>query len=129
MSTLQEGGVPLIETLALSKEVMQNAAMQEDVTRAEKKILEGGSLSAELKRSRYFPAMATRMIAVGEETGHLSEMLGKVADMYEDSLEKTIEGVMSLVQPAILVVMGAVIGLVLLAILLPMTDISALSTQ
>lgn len=129
MSTLQEGGLPLIEALALSKEVMQNAAMQEDVNKAEKKILEGGSLSIELKRSKYIPQMASRMIAVGEETGHLSEMLGKVADMYEDSLEKTIERVMSLVQPAILIVMGAVIGLVLVAILLPMTDLSSLSTR
>jgi general secretion pathway protein F len=129
MSTLQEGGLPLVEALALSKEVMQNAAMQEDVQKAEKKILEGGSLSAELKRSRYIPSMASRMIAVGEETGHLSEMLGKIADMYEESLEKTIESVMALVQPAILIVMGAIIGLVLLAILLPMTDISSLSTK
>ena len=129
MSTLQEGGLPLIEALALSKEVMQNAAMQEDVSKAEKKILEGGALSVELKRSKYIPQMASRMIAVGEETGHLSEMLGKVADMYEDSLEKTIERVMSLVQPAILIVMGAVIGLVLVAILLPMTDLSSLSTR
>lgn len=129
LSTLQEGGLPLIEALALSKEVMQNAPMQEDVGRAEKKILEGGNLSTELKKSRYIPSMAARMIAVGEETGHLSEMFRKVADMYEDSLEKTIERVMSLVQPAILIIMGVIIGLVLLAILLPMTDISALSTQ
>lgn len=129
MATLQEGGLPLIEALALSKEVMQNAAMQEDIEKAEKKILEGGSLSTELKKSRLIPSMATRMIAVGEETGHLSEMLAKVADMYEESLEKTIERTMSLVQPAILIIMGAVIGLVLLAILLPMTDISSLSTN
>lgn len=128
LSTLQEGGLPLIEALALSKEVMQNVPMQEDVEKAEKKILEGGSLSSELKKSKLIPSMAARMIAVGEETGHLSEMFRKIADMYEDSLEKTIERVMSLVQPAILIVMGVIIGLVLLAILLPMTDISALST-
>ena len=128
LSTLQEGGLPLIEALSLSKEVMQNAPMQEDVQKAEKKILEGGNLSFELKKSRFIPSMAARMIAVGEETGHLSEMFRKIADMYEDSLEKTIERVMSLVQPAILIVMGVIIGLVLLAILLPMTDISALST-
>lgn len=129
LSTLLEGGLPLIEALALSKEVMQNIAMQEDIQKAEKKILEGGTLSVELKRSVYIPQMASRMIAVGEETGHLNQMLGKVADMYEESLEKTIERSMSLVQPAILIVMGAVIGLVLLAILLPMTDISSLSTK
>lgn len=129
MSTLQEGGLPLVEALALSKHVMQNAALEGEVSRAEKKILEGGSLSTELKRSRLFPPMSTRMMAVGEETGHLSQMLSKTADMYEDNLEKTIERVMSLVQPLILIVMGAIIGLVLLAILLPMTDISSITTQ
>jgi general secretion pathway protein F len=129
MSTLQEGGLPLVEALALSKHVMQNAALETEVSRAEKKILEGGSLSTELKRSRLFPPMATRMMAVGEETGHLSQMLSKTADMYEDNLEKTIERVMSLIQPLILIIMGAIIGLVLLAILLPMTDISSLTAK
>lgn len=129
MSTLQEGGLPLVEALALSKHVMQNAALEADVARAEKKILEGGSLSTELKRSRLFPLMVTRMMAVGEETGHLSQMLSKTADMYENHLEKTIERVMSLIQPLILIIMGAIIGLVLLAILLPMTDISSFTTQ
>jgi general secretion pathway protein F/type IV pilus assembly protein PilC len=125
MSTLQEGGLPLVNALALSREVMQNHSMEEEVGRAEKKILEGGNLSTELKRSRYFPLLATRMMAVGEESGHLSHMLSQVADMYEDSLEKTIDRIMALTQPAILIIMGALIGLVLLAILLPMTDISA----
>lgn len=129
MSTLQEGGLPLVEALALSKHVMQNAALEAEVTRAEKKILEGGSLSAELKRSRLFPPMSTRMMAVGEETGHLSQMLGKTADMYEENLEKTIERVMSLIQPIILIVMGIVIGVVLFAILLPMSDISSLTAS
>lgn len=126
MSTLQEGGLPLVEALGLSRQVMQNNALEEEVGRAEKRILEGGSLSGEFRRSRYIPLMATRMIAVGEESGYLSEMLGKVADMYEENLEKTIERVMSLVQPAILIIMGAIIGLVLLAILLPMADISSI---
>ncbi len=127
LSTLLDGGLPLIEGLKLSRGVMQNRAMEEEVARAEKRILEGGRLQDELKRSRYIPQMAVRMISVGEESGLLSEMLKKVADMYEDDLEKTIEKTMSLAQPAILIVMGAIIGMVLLAILLPMTDISSLT--
>lgn len=128
MATLQEGGLPMVEALALSREVMQNAALEEEVQRAEKRILEGGTLSTELKRSRYMPLMATRMMAVGEESGRLSQMLSKVADIYEETLEKTIDRAMSLVQPAILIVMGFIIGLTLLAILLPLTDISALTS-
>lgn len=125
MSTLQEGGLPLVDALGLAKGVMQNASMEEEIERAEKKILEGGTLSSELRKSRYLPQLTARMIAVGEESGHLGQMLSQIADMYEDHLEKTIERVMSLIQPAILIVMGLLIGLVLLAILLPMTDVSA----
>lgn len=127
LSTLTESGLNLVEGLKLAGQVMQNALMEEEIVRAEKRILEGGRLQDELKKSRYLPKMAVRMIAIGEESGHLSEMLGKVADMYEDDLEKTIDRTMSLIQPAILVIMGAIIGLVLMAILLPMTDISSLT--
>lgn len=125
MSTLQEGGLPVIEALDLAKGVMQNISMEEEIDRAQKKILEGGTLSSELRKSRYLPQLTSRMIAVGEESGHLTQMLAQIADMYEETLEKTIERVMSLIQPAILIVMGLLIGLLLLAILLPMTDVSA----
>lgn len=127
LSTLLEGGLPLIEGLKLSGGVMQNHLMEEEVKRAEKRILEGGRLKDEFKRSRYLPQMAIRMISIGEESGHLGDMLKKVADIYEDDLEKRIDRTMSLVQPLILIVMGAIIGLVLLAILLPMTDLSSLT--
>lgn len=127
LSTLLDGGLPLIEGLRLSGGVMQNHLMEEEIVRAEKKILEGGRLQDELKRSRYLPHMAIRMLSVGEETGHLSEMLKKIAEIYEEDLEKTIDRTMSLAQPAILILMGAIIGMVLLAILLPMTDISSLT--
>jgi general secretion pathway protein F len=127
LSTLSESGLNLVEGLKLAGQVMQNPLMEEEIVRAEKRIIEGGRLQDELKKSRYLPKMAVRMIAIGEESGHLGEMLGKVADMYEDDLEKTIDRTMSLIQPAILVIMGAIIGLVLMAILLPMTDISSLT--
>lgn len=127
MSTLQEGGVPLVDALRLSREVMQNNALEEEVLRAEKRILEGGDLSTEFKRSRLIPLMVTRMIAVGEESGQLNQMLKKIAEIYEGNLEKTIERAMSLIQPAILIIMGGIIGMVLLAILLPMSDISSLT--
>jgi general secretion pathway protein F len=127
LSTLLEGGLPLIDGLKLSAGVMQNHLMQEEVKRAENRVLEGGRLKDEFRRSRYLPQMAVRMMAIGEESGHLSEMLKKVADIYEEDLEKTIERTMSLAQPCILIIMGAIIGLVLLAILLPMTDLSSLT--
>lgn len=125
MGTLQEGGLPMIDSLRIAREVMQNAVMEEEMVRAERKILEGSNLSTELDRSAHIPVIVPRMIAVGEEAGTLAAMLNSVADMYEGELEKSIDRSMALMQPAILIFMGMIIGLILLAVLLPLTDVSA----
>jgi general secretion pathway protein F/type IV pilus assembly protein PilC len=125
MGTLQQGGVSMIDSLRLAREVMQNATLEEEVRQAEAKIIEGSSLSSELGRSRWFPHMVSRMLAVGEEAGSLVVMLNKVAQIYEEEMEKSLDRVMALAQPVILIVMGTVIGLVMIAILLPLTDVSS----
>ena len=71
--------------------------------------------------------MVSRMLAVGEESGTSVVMLSRIADMYEQELEKTLDRIMALAQPVILIVMGLVIGTVLLAIMLPLTDVSSFS--
>lgn len=128
MGTLQTGGLPMIDSLRNAREVMGNVVLESEVKKAEDRIVEGSSLSAEFIRSKWIPSMVSRMIAVGEDSGALVTMLNKIADMYEDEVEKTLERLMALAQPVILIFMGAIIGCVLMAILLPMTDISSLST-
>lgn len=125
MGTLQQGGLPIIDSLRIARGVMHNVVLEEEVRKAETKIIEGSSLSAELGRSRYFPHMVTRMLAVGEESGNSINMLNKVAEIYEGEIEKSLDRVMALAQPVILIVMGAIIGTVLMAILLPLTDVSS----
>jgi general secretion pathway protein F/type IV pilus assembly protein PilC len=125
MGTLQQGGLPVIDSLRIAREVMRNVVLEEEVKQAEGKIIEGSSLSAEIKNSRYFPKMVSRMLAVGEEAGNSTIMLNKIAEMYESEIEKTLDRVMALAQPIILIVMGAIIGTVLIAILLPLTDVSS----
>lgn len=125
MGTLQLGGLPIIDSLRISREVMHNIVLEEEVKRAETKIIEGSSLSTELSRSRYIPHMVTRMLAVGEESGNAVTMLNKIAEIYEGEIEKSLDRVMALAQPVILIVMGAIIGTVLMAILLPLTDVSS----
>lgn len=71
--------------------------------------------------------MVSRMLAVGEDSGSSVIMMNKIADMYEDELEKTLSRVMALAQPVILIVMGTVIGAVMMAVLLPLTDVSSFS--
>jgi general secretion pathway protein F/type IV pilus assembly protein PilC len=127
MGTLQQGGLTMIDSLRISRDVMKNVVLEGEIQNAENKIIEGSSLSAELTKSKWIPAMVSRMLAVGEESGSTSVMLNKIAEMYEDELEKTLARVMALAQPVILILMGTVIGIVLMAILLPLTDVSSLS--
>lgn len=127
MSTLLQGGLSIIESLRISRGVMRNIVLEKEIQAAEVKIIEGHSLSHELSKSKYIPPLVSRMLAVGEESGTTSSMLSKIADMYEQELEKTLDRVMALSQPVILIVMGMVIGAVLLAILLPLTDVSSFS--
>jgi general secretion pathway protein F len=127
MATLLNGGLSMIDALRISRGVMQNVVLEEEIKSAEAKIIEGHSLSKEMARSPYFPKMVSRMISVGEESGSTVTMLGKIAEMYEGELEKTLDRVMALAQPVILIFMGMVIGAVLLAVLLPLTDVSSFS--
>ncbi|CCB87515.1 MULTISPECIES: type II secretion system F family protein [Parachlamydia] len=127
MATLQNGGVTMIDSLRIARETMRNATLEEEIKRAESKIIEGSSLSAQLMQSKYFPHMVSRMLAVGEDSGSSVIMMNKIADMYEDELEKTLSRVMALAQPVILIVMGTVIGAVMMAVLLPLTDVSSFS--
>lgn len=128
MGTLQEGGLNMIESLHISREVMGNLLLENEIKQAELKIMEGSSLSSELSHSRYIPPLVSRMVAVAEETGTTAIILQKLADMYENNLEKTINRLLTLAQPVILIIMGIVVGSVIFSILLPLTNMSTLLT-
>jgi len=127
MGTLLQGGLNMIESLRISRNIMRNVVLEKEIQAAEAKIIEGRSLSEELKRSAYFPQLVARMLTVGEESGTTVPMLNCIADMYEGEIEKTLDRVMAMAQPIILIIMGVVIGTVLVAILLPLTDVSSFS--
>lgn len=127
MGTLQQGGLPFIESLRISREVMRNVVLEDEIKRAEARIIEGSTLGAELAKTKLFPVMVSQMLAVGEESGTSIAMFNRIADMYEQDVEKTLARLMALSQPVILIFMGTIIGTVLLAILLPLTDVSSLA--
>ena len=127
MGTLQQGGLTIIDALRIAREVMRNVVLEAEILNAENKIIEGSSLSVELNKSKWIPSIVTRMLAVGEDSGTTVIMLNKLADMYEEEVEKTLDQVMALAQPVILIFMGTMIGMILMAILLPLTDVSSLA--
>lgn len=125
MGTLLQGGVAIIEALRISRKVMRNPFLEEVVQQAEDRIVEGSLLSYELKKSPLIPSLVPRMVAIGEEGGSAALMFHKIAELYEEEVEKTLAQITALAQPVVLVIMGAIVGLIMLAVLLPLTDSSA----
>lgn len=129
MGTLQQGGLTMIDSLQIARNVMQNVVLEDEIKKAELKIIEGSLLSQELAKSPYIPLLVSRMLSVGEESGSSTVMMHKIADIYEEEIEKSLDRLMALAQPLILIIMGTIIGIVLLAIMLPLTDVSSFSPQ
>ncbi len=123
--TLLQGGVTIIQALKIGRKVMNNPYLEEVVERAEQKIIEGSLLSVELKKSSLIPPLIPRMLAIGEEGGNTPIMLHNIADIYEEEVDKSVARLMALVQPVILIIMGGIVGLIMLSVLLPLTDVSA----
>jgi type II secretory pathway component PulF len=125
MGTLLQGGVPILPALEISRKVMRNPLLEEIVEQAAGKIVEGSLLSQELKKSTLIPTLVPRLLAIGEEGGSAPIMFHKIADLYEEEVEKTLSRVTALAQPVVLVIMGGIVGLIMLAVLLPLTDVNA----
>lgn len=125
MSSLLQGGVSIVPSLQISSRVMNHRILEEIIRNAETKIIQGSLLSMELKKSPLIPSLVPRMLAIGEEGGNTALMLQKIADFYEEEVEKLVARLTALAQPIILITMGGVVGLIMMAVLLPLTDINA----
>jgi general secretion pathway protein F len=124
-SVLLSGGVSLIEAFSLSRRVMSYAILEKVFEEATKRVTEGGKMSEELKKSAIVPQLVTRMLAISEETGKIGPMLQHVADIYEEDLEKSLSQLTTLLQPALLILLGVIVGVVILSVLIPLTDVSS----
>ncbi len=119
LGTLLENGITIIDALKSVQDVVENQILREEIADAVLLITQGLSLSKALGRSSYFPETAISMMAVGEETGKLEKGLYKIADSYERQADDTAKTIVSLLGPLVLVVVVAVIGTVVIAMLLP----------
>jgi type IV pilus assembly protein PilC len=123
LSTLLKGGVSLITALEVAKKTVRHASMMKDLSDAQVGIRDGASLSRTLRASKVFMPMEVEMVAVGEETGALDSLLEKVADFYDSDIEDMTNRLSTLLEPLLIGVIGVVIGMTVLAIMIPMLDV------
>jgi type IV pilus assembly protein PilC len=122
-SSLSRAGVPILLSLEIVRETTGNSIISDAIINSRNDVLEGIPLSVALARKQVFPEMAVSMLAIGEETGGLDAMLAKVADFYEDEVAAAVKALTSMLEPAMIVIVGGIVGSILLAMYLPMFSI------
>ncbi len=125
LSFLLQGGVSLLEGIRFAKGLMNHDVLEKSMEGIEKGILEGNRFSEELKKNRYIPSLLVRLIALSEQGGGVAIMLDYLCTIYEEEIERSLSRFSILLQPILLLILGAIVGGVLLAVLLPLTDISS----
>jgi type IV pilus assembly protein PilC len=123
LSVLLRSGVPILESLEITSDTVNNAVMAEAIKEAQNGVRGGDTVSRPLAAHSTFPPMVTQMMSVGEETGALDEMLAKVASFYDQEVESLVDGLTSLIEPLLIVVMGALVGGMVICLYLPMFNI------
>jgi len=124
LATLLGNGVPLLKALEIARSLLGNSNLRRAIETAGQRIQEGGSLAVALRESALFPPMLIQVTAAGEKSGQLEEMLLRVADSYEHQTDLAISGLLALLEPLMILVMGGIVGFVVLAILLPIFQAS-----
>jgi general secretion pathway protein F len=124
LSTLLKAGVPLLKAMEIVRHVLDNARLSKVVEEASGAIREGESIANPLKRSGEFPPIVTHMIAVGEKSGQLEVMLENVAKAYDSQVETRVQAMTSLLEPLIIVFMGAGVGFIAFSILMPLIQMN-----
>ena len=122
-SSLTRAGVPILLSLEIVQETAGNAVIADAIVGSRQDVQEGIPLSVALGRKQVFPDLALSMLAIGEETGQMDTMLSKVADFYEDEVEAAVKALTSMLEPAMIVIVGGIVGSILLAMYLPMFSI------
>lgn len=122
--TLITSGVPVLQALNIVKETAGNEVLSKNVVRVHDAVREGESISRPLGESKFFPPMVVNMVNVGEETGALDNMLMKVADAYEADVDVAVDGLTSILEPLLIIVMGVVVGFIVIALYLPLIQIA-----
>jgi type IV pilus assembly protein PilC len=120
LATLTSSGVPILESLDITARTAGNAIVEDAVLETRKSVEGGKTIVEPLKDSNVFPNMVVQMIGVGEQTGSLDAMLNKIADFYEDEVDVAVQGLVKLMEPVMIFILGVIIGGIVIAMYLPM---------
>lgn len=121
--TLLDNGVPILEALVITREVVGNQCYAEALDRIHNRVRDGDALSVPMDLEKVFPPIVTSMVEVGEETGALPEMLGRIADNYEEDVDNAVAGITSIIEPIMIVFLALVVGFIVIALFLPIIEV------
>jgi general secretion pathway protein F len=124
LGTLLQNGVELMQSLEIVKSIVNNRVIANALDDARESVRKGESLAASLRRGGVFPPTVIHMIGLGEQSGQLEDMLIRVADTYDDEVDTTLAGIVSLLEPTMIVAMAVAVGFIVLAMLLPIFDMN-----
>ena len=119
LGTLITSGVPILQAIEITGQAAGNVVIEDAMVKVQTSVKEGQSITAPLSEVKVFPAMVTQMISVGEETGSLDAMLGKIADFYEDEVNAAVKSLTSILEPILMLFVGALVGTVVISMYLP----------
>jgi type IV pilus assembly protein PilC len=120
LATLTSSGVPILDGLEITARTSGNAIVEDAIMAVRKAVEEGKTISQPLAETKVFPPMVVQMVNVGEQTGALDQMLSKIADFYEEEVDTAVAGLMKLLEPVMIVILGGIIGTIVTAMYLPM---------
>lgn len=123
LSTLVSSGVPIIQAIEITGDTAGNVVVSEAMDNVKREVKEGRPMSEPLTKSHIFPPMVTQMIAVGEETGAVDTMLDKIADFYEDEVNASVKSLTSILEPIMMMGVGALVGVIVIALYLPIFNL------
>ena len=129
LGTMIKSGVPMLRALAVAADALRNRAMSGAVHACATDMREGGGLVGSLGKSGLFPELSLRLIGVGEQSGQLDTMLGRVADIYEAALQRQLDRVTSLLTPILTIVIGVVVGGLILSVIGAIVSVNELALQ
>jgi type IV pilus assembly protein PilC len=125
LATLLGGGIPLVNALEISVKAISNKHLARELEIVRQQVQEGQSFSESLRARGIFPDVAVKMVEVGESTGALQEMLNSLADFFDEEIDTAVSRFITLVEPVLLIIMGIIIAIVVLALYMPVFELSS----